>query len=212
MAVAAAIFVFCAALAGTVTSQDIQIEELKKAPALITADELTYDDVNGIVTASGNVEITQADRVLLADKVSYDINADVVTAEGNITIIDPNGDTVYADFVELTGDLKEGFVRDVRVLMADKTRIAAASGTRSGGNRTEFRKGVYSPCELCREDPTRAPLWQIKANEVIHDQEAKDVHGKGDGMKQAMRAIGAFMAGPPEVHVMTPVVAKGLEL
>jgi LPS-assembly protein len=172
---AAAIFVFCAAAAESAVAQDIQIEELKNAPALITADELTYDEVNGIVTASGNVEITQADRVLLADKVSYDINADVVTAEGNITVIDPNGDTVFADFVELTGDLKEGFVRDVRVLMKDKTRIAAASGTRSGGNRTEFRKGVYSPCELCREDPTRAPLWQIKANEVIHDQEAKDV-------------------------------------
>src|SRR3546814_10700085 len=53
--------------------------------------------------------------------------------------------------------------------------IAAASGTRSGGNRTEFNKGVFSPCELCRDDPTRPPLWQLKANEVIHDQETHDV-------------------------------------
>jgi len=48
--------------------------------------------------------------------------------------------------------------------------------------------------------------------ELYADQEALDVHGKGDTMKQAMRAMGAFMAGAPEVHKMTPVVAKGLDI
>lgn len=160
---------------GDAVAQTLDVEALGDIPALITADQLTYDENNGLVIASGSVEISQEDRVLLADKVTYDLNADVVTAEGNVTLIEASGDTVFADFVELTGDLKEGFVRDIRVLMADDTRIAAASGTRSGGNRTEFRKGVFSPCELCREDPSRAPLWQIKAAEVTHDQEAQDI-------------------------------------
>ena len=48
--------------------------------------------------------------------------------------------------------------------------------------------------------------------ELYTDQDAFGVHGKGDGMKTAMRAIGAFMGGPPEVSVCTPVVAKGMEL
>ena len=48
--------------------------------------------------------------------------------------------------------------------------------------------------------------------ELYTDEEAMAVHGKGDGMKTAMRAIGAFMAGPPEVHKMTPVVAKGMDI
>ncbi|WP_340117957.1 LPS assembly protein LptD [Pelagibius sp. 7325] len=148
---------------------------MDEVPALITADQLTYDETNGLVIASGEVEISQAGRVVLADRVTYDINADVVTAEGNVSVIEPNGDTLFADFVELTGNLREGFIRDIRVLLADNTRIAAASGTRTGGNRTEFNKGVFSPCELCRDDPTRPPLWQIKANEVIHDQEAHDI-------------------------------------
>ncbi len=164
-----------AAAGGAATAQDIDIEALENTPALITADELRYDEENGLVIAAGNVEISQSGRVLLADRVTYNSITDVVTAEGNITLIEPSGDTVFADFVELTGDLKEGFVRDIRVLLADDTRIAAASGTRTGGNRTQFSKGVFSPCELCRDDPDRAPLWQIKANEVIHDQEAKDI-------------------------------------
>lgn len=48
--------------------------------------------------------------------------------------------------------------------------------------------------------------------EVYANQEALDVHGKGDAMKQAMRAMGALMAGAPEVTRMTPIVAKGLDL
>ena len=48
--------------------------------------------------------------------------------------------------------------------------------------------------------------------ELYTDEAAKDVHGKGDGMKSAMRAIGTFMGGPPEVHLMTPVVAKGMDI
>ena len=164
-----------AVVGSAATAQDFNIEALENTPALIPADQLNYDDVNRLVIASGNVEISQSGRVLLADKVTYNSLDDIVTAEGNITLIEPSGDTIFADFVELTGDLKEGFVRDIRVLMADKTRIAAASGTRTSGNRTEFRKGVFSPCNLCREDPSRAPLWQIKAAKVIHDQEAQDV-------------------------------------
>ena len=48
--------------------------------------------------------------------------------------------------------------------------------------------------------------------EMYTDGEALGVHGKGDGMKTAMRAIGAFMAGAPEVHKLEPVVAKGMDL
>jgi LPS-assembly protein len=174
-ALAVVILASIAVAAGAATAQDLDIEALESTPALITADELSYDETNGLVIASGNVEIAQSGRILLSDRVTYDIVADTVTAQGNVTLIEPNGDMVSADFVTMTGDLREGFIRDIRVLLADKTRVAAASGTRTGGNRTVFRKGVYSPCELCRDDPTRAPLWQIKANEVIHDQEAKDI-------------------------------------
>jgi len=139
---------------------------------LISADQISYDEKLGVVTASGNVEIAQGDRVLLADTISYNQRTDVVTASGNISLLEPTGDVVFANFVELSGDLREGFVRDIRVLLSDHSRLAAASGRRSGGNKTLFRRAVYSPCELCREDPDRPPLWQIKAYQVEHDQEA----------------------------------------
>ena len=48
-------------------------------PALISADQITYDENLGIVTASGNVEIAQNDRILLADSISYNLKTIVVT-------------------------------------------------------------------------------------------------------------------------------------
>lgn len=145
------------------------------APSLIQADEINYDEGLGIVTASGNVEISQNDRVLQADSVRYNMKTDVVSASGNVRLIEPSGEIIFADFAEITGDLREGFIRDIRILMTDRSRLAGGNGQRTVGNFTEVNKGVFSPCELCREDPTRAPLWQLKAERVIHDQEDQTI-------------------------------------
>ncbi len=144
-------------------------------PALITADEVTYNESTGIVTARGSVEISQGSRVLLADSVSYNTANDVVTANGNVALLEPGGEVLFSDYAEVTGDLREAFVRDVGVLLSDESRLAAVSAVRTEGNRTELTKAVYSPCELCESDPTKAPLWQLKARKVVHDQEEQTV-------------------------------------
>jgi len=48
--------------------------------------------------------------------------------------------------------------------------------------------------------------------ELYRDDEAKAVHGKGEGMRAAMGAFAGVLAGRPEVIVMTPVTAKGLSI
>ena len=48
--------------------------------------------------------------------------------------------------------------------------------------------------------------------ELYTDGEALKVHGKGDGMRAAMGAVGGLLSSPPEVRILTPVVAKGLDL
>ncbi len=144
-------------------------------PALLSADSVSYDETLEVVTASGNVEIAQQERVLLADSVSYNLKSDVITASGNITLLEPTGEVFFAQYVELTGDLREGLVRDFRALLTDRSRLAAANAVRTNGNRTEMRKAVFSPCRACEEDPSKAPLWQIKAHKVVHDQEEKTI-------------------------------------
>lgn len=149
--------------------------ESEEPPILFTADQLTHDRELGITTATGNVEIIREDRTLLADTVTYNEPRDFVTASGNVTLLEPSGDVLHGDYVELTGDLKTGAIENFRSILSDGTRMAAANGTRTAGNRTEMNKGVYSPCYLCPDDPTAAPIWQIKAVKVIHDQEGQTV-------------------------------------
>lgn len=48
--------------------------------------------------------------------------------------------------------------------------------------------------------------------ELYRDQTAKDVHGKGERMRAAMGAFGGLLAGRPEVTLMSPIAAKGLDI
>jgi LPS-assembly protein len=64
------------------------------------------------------------------------------------------------------------------VLLTDESRIAARGARRSGGNITRMKKGVFSPCKVCEEHPDRPPLWQLKAAQVTHDQEDKEIRYK----------------------------------
>ena len=145
------------------------------APVLFKADQLRNEQKIGLVVATGNVEFTQNGRTLLADSVTYNRRTDTVTASGNISLLEPTGEVIFADHIELTGQMRDGVIKNMRVRMTDDSRIAAAGGRRIGGTRTEFSKAVYSPCKLCEKDPTRAPIWQVKASKVTHDQETKDV-------------------------------------
>lgn len=143
-------------------------------PILMTADELQFDDELGIATAKGNVEISQNDRVLLADMVIYNQRDDVVTASGNVILMEPTGEVLFAEFAELTDDMREGFLRGFRMLLEDDSRLAAVSAQRRGGVETRLNQAVYSACRDCVGFDGE-PLWNIRAAKVTHNRERQEV-------------------------------------
>ena len=147
----------------------------KDIPVLFKADQLRNEQRLGLVVATGNVELSQGDRTLLADSVTYNRREDTVMATGNVSLLEPSGEVIFADRVNLTGDLRNGVIENMRIRLSENARIAAADALRIGGQKTEFRKAVYSPCKLCEKDPSRAPIWQVKAYRVEHDQKSKKV-------------------------------------
>ena len=48
--------------------------------------------------------------------------------------------------------------------------------------------------------------------ELYSGDDAWAAHGKGDSMKAAMGAFGGLLAGAPEMHILSPVAAKGLDI
>jgi LPS-assembly protein len=144
-------------------------------PVQMTADQIIHDRALDIVTAKGKVVVVQGTETLTADVVSYNLKQDVVSASGNVVLTEATGEVTKADYFELTGDFKNGVAEEIRLIMADHSRMAAAAATRVGGVRTDFDKAVYTPCEPCRDHPDRTPLWQAKAERVTHDQPGQEI-------------------------------------
>lgn len=173
-------------------------------PVLLTADTVTFDETQGLVTAAGNVELAQGPRQVRADKITYNQKTKVVTATGHIRLVEPSGDIVFADYAELTDDLKDVFIENIRVLMTDNGRMAGNEGERREGRITRMNRGVYSPCDLCREDPTKAPLWQIRAVRIVHDNQEKEVRYRD----ATMEIFGIPVAYTPYLSHPDPTVDR----
>lgn len=159
--------VFCLWLLAA-TPAMAQVTITADGPVLLESEEIEYDTDGKIVRAIGAVFLSRGPYTLLADKVTYDQTADKVLAEGRVVLVDDSGDTYYADRMELTDELKNGFIESVSVRMADNSLIVAKRGDREDGNRSVFRDVVYTPCEVC---PDSSPTWELSADTVVHDQE-----------------------------------------
>src|SRR4249919_2859982 len=120
-----------------------QKKEDKNAPIVFQADEVQYDDQLALTVAKGHVEISQGGEVLLADTVSYNQRTDTITASGHVSLLTPTGEVVFADFMELRDSMNNAFAQNVRMLLADRSRLAANAARRVNGNRLEMRRGVY---------------------------------------------------------------------
>ncbi|MBO6541890.1 MAG: LPS-assembly protein LptD [Alphaproteobacteria bacterium] len=160
-----------------VPSQALAEEDQQTATeeVLMQADELSYDQASKTVTATGNVEVAFSDRVMTADKMIYYEETGVVLASGNVVLVEPTGEVIFSDNVELSDELRAGVVDTLQVLMIDQSRLAGTEAQRRNGNVTTVYKGVYSPCDVCNEEGKTTPLWQIKAFRVIHNQEEQRI-------------------------------------
>ena len=147
----------------------------RNQPVTFTADSVEYDRENALVIAQGHVEAWQGDQVLRADKVTFDRNTGIAAAKGNVILLQPDGQVVFANYAELTQDMKNGVMRDMRALLAENGRLAANGMRRTGGEINELSRVVYSTCNLCAEDPSRPPLWQIRALSAVQDLEHKKI-------------------------------------
>ena len=141
------------------------------ARMLLSADELVYD------TAQGNVKIEYDGNRIVARKVTYNQKTGRVMAEGEVEVVQPDGSKLYADQIDMTDDLGEGFVNSLRAETPDNTRFAAESAERSGGQMTVFNRGAYTACEPCYYKPDRDVLWQIKAKKIIWNFLVCRLHG-----------------------------------
>lgn len=149
-----------------------------KSPVDLQADSLTHNEEDQTITASGNVVMKQDGRTLKADNIVYNLRSDTAVAVGHVEFTDQNGDKHLAEKVKFNDALKDGFIEGLRTVLADGSRFTAVKGDHHAGNTTTMHDATYTPCEPCKKNPNKAPLWQIRASEVKHDKEDQTIEYK----------------------------------
>ncbi len=177
-----AIALLIAALSGPAHAQFSQLKTAghtspvsRDQPVTFTADEVDYDRDKAVVTATGHVEAWQNDHVVRADKITFDRNTNIAAASGNVVLLEPDGQVLFTDYAELSEGMRNAVLRGMRGILAGNGRLAANGARRFEGKLNELSKVVYSTCNLCKQDPTRPPLWQIRALDAVQDLEHKRI-------------------------------------
>ncbi len=130
-------------------------------------------------SAAGGVQIDYGPYKLVAKDIVYDQASRRLVASGDVELIEPTGNRIYADSIDVTDDFANGFVQALRIETPDNTRFAAGQAVRRDGAVTTFERGIYTACEACEKHPDRPPLWQVKARRIVWDQNAKVIRYYG---------------------------------
>jgi LPS-assembly protein len=146
-----------------------------EAPVDLQADSLVHNQDGQSVTATGDVILVQEGKTVKADKIVYNLQEDTVIATGHVEFIDVNGDHHYAERFDFNNALKTGFVEGMKSLLADGSRFTASNGRYIADDKTVMKDAHYTPCEVCEANPEAEPIWQIRASEVEHDIENKEI-------------------------------------
>lgn len=160
---------------------------LPASPAFAGQASLIADAVrvegNGRLIAQGNVEVLYKGARLTASRVVYDKATDRLRIEGPITITQADGSVLVAEAADLSSDLRNGILKSARVVLDDQLQIAAAQINRVNDRYTQMTRVAASSCHVCKKNPV--PLWQIRADRVVHDQKERQLYFHGAQLRVA---------------------------
>ncbi|MEN3930533.1 LPS-assembly protein LptD [Microvirga sp. W0021] len=149
----------------------------------VEAKELIYNNDKNTIAASGNVELHYQGRTLQADRVTYDRTTGRVFAKGNARMTDASGTIMTGSEFELTDDFKSGFINSLYLEQKSVENGKPITGhfsspraERIDGETTVFNRGIYTACDSCKDDPSRPPLWQVKAARIIHNNSERTIY------------------------------------
>ncbi|CAK7192032.1 LPS-assembly protein LptD [Commensalibacter sp. Nvir] len=146
-----------------------------KDPITFQANKVSYDSKNGRAVWQGDVHIWQNDHILRADKVVYDRTTNIASASGNVTMVEPDGEMLFTQHVQLGENMREGVMDQVYALLADNGKLAANGARRTGGKVYDFSRSVYTACPICMKNPEKPPFWQMRSYKAIRDLENKRI-------------------------------------
>ena len=154
----------------------ILISSVFSASAEVTlySKTVNYDPAKNTVIEEGDVVVYQElennmVRELYAEKVLYNKNTKQIELIGSALIKEPTGEIITSNRVKLDADLQKAIAKTLEIILKDTSKIRAKNGDKNG-NVFTLNNATYSPC---KEINCSMPLWDLQAEEVIYDKDAK---------------------------------------
>lgn len=171
--------------------------------ATLVADSLTVTD--GRLTARGNVEAFFDGARLTAEAVTYDQSGDRLSIAGPIILTTAEGAILTADFAELDPQFQNGLLRGARLVLDQQLQLAAQQIDRAEGRMNQLYQVAATACQVCAN---RAPLWEIRATRVVHDEEAQQLYFTNP--RFLIRGVPVF--GLPRLRLPDPTLDRATGL
>ena len=138
----------------------------------LIADQIEINS-DGVLVASGSVTVWQGDTKITANKISYEGTINSLEITGPIRLTDGTGTMILADQASLSQDLSQGLIKSARIILNKQVQIAAAQISRVNSRYTQAYKVAATSCYVCAG---KTPLWQIRAQRIVHDKLEKQLH------------------------------------
>ncbi len=139
------------------------------AKMVLSANELVYNRDAERVIVRGAVQINYGGYQMVAQQVEYSQKTGRIVATGQIELIEPTGNKIYAEKMDVTDNFADGFIETMRVETTDLTKLAAVNGERRNGDEIILNQAVYTACTPCATNPDYRSLWHIKAQRIIQN-------------------------------------------
>ena len=111
---------------------------------LIYADEIYYDKDNNLI-GKGKAKVLYENQIINSDLIIFNKETKKIMIPKEFKYKDNNNNLFYGAEGSFNTDFTNGFIRDVKILLNDGSRIVGYKFQREN-NIDIISKGVYSPC------------------------------------------------------------------
>jgi LPS-assembly protein len=169
-------------------------------PANLLADSLTLTR-DGSLRATGNVVAWYGGYRLQASAIGYDPAADRLTLEGPLIITAPDGAILTGDSATLDPEFRNALLTGARLVLDRQLQLAAAQLSRIDARYTTLDQAAVTSCRICAG---RAPLWEIRADRVVHDEAERQLYF--DNARLLVRGVPVFWL--PSMRLPDPTLDR----
>ena len=150
----------------------IPVSALAQGQATLVADQVVVTAGQQLI-AAGHVEVFFDGTKLTATSITYDQAGDLLTIAGPILIVAADGTIFTADAASLDPRLENGILRGARLVLNQQLQLAANQIARVDGRYSQLTQVAATSCHVCNG---RAPLWEIRASNVVHDEVGQQLY------------------------------------